>query len=173
MQYSGHGPNTASLLTHAGNGHPVLRLELLILCSFFHLCTLRYEVLHFRFEAARHTATTNSTHSPQPTENLAGFVQRPTMLPNNSPKQNVRNLRPSVGWRRFAPRCVVARGRLRMLPILLMGRSGCFPRNRLAVPQPHSQSAAGCQYRSPHTTTSRDQIIEWMTKLHASYPWPA
>jgi hypothetical protein len=27
-------------------------LELLILRSFFHLCTLRYEVLHFRFEAA-------------------------------------------------------------------------------------------------------------------------
>jgi hypothetical protein len=41
-----------SLLTHAGNGHPVLRLELLIIRSFFHLCTLRYEVLHFRFEAA-------------------------------------------------------------------------------------------------------------------------
>jgi len=52
MQCSGHGPNTASLLTHAGNGHPILRLELLILRSFFHLCTLRYEVLHFRFEAA-------------------------------------------------------------------------------------------------------------------------
>ena len=59
MQCSGHGPNTASLLTHAGNdhpvirssGHPVLRLELLIFCSFFHLCTLRYEVLHFRFGA--------------------------------------------------------------------------------------------------------------------------
>jgi hypothetical protein len=53
MLFWGLGPNTASLLTHTGDGHPILWLKLLISCSFFHLYTLRYEVLHFRFEAAQ------------------------------------------------------------------------------------------------------------------------
>ena len=51
-QRAGHGPHAATSLQHARNRHPFLGLQLLILPSFFHVHTLRYPVLHFRFEAA-------------------------------------------------------------------------------------------------------------------------
>jgi hypothetical protein len=40
-------------LSHARNRHSILWLELLVLRLFLHVYTLRYEVLHFRFEAAK------------------------------------------------------------------------------------------------------------------------
>jgi len=39
-------------LSHARNRHSILWLELLVLRLFLHVNTLRYEVLHFRSEAA-------------------------------------------------------------------------------------------------------------------------
>jgi len=40
-------------LSHARNRHSILWLELLVLRLFLHVNTLRYEVLHFRFEPAK------------------------------------------------------------------------------------------------------------------------
>lgn len=37
---------------HARDRHPLFRLKLLVLRLFFHVRTLRYQVLHFRFETA-------------------------------------------------------------------------------------------------------------------------
>ena len=78
-QRAGHGLHAGALLSHARDRRSILWPELPVLRLFLHVNTLRYEVLHFRFEAAHRFLTRNwSSHD--------GFVRPESSLCLGWPK---------------------------------------------------------------------------------------